>query len=53
MIEVQSSPPSYQNVLAGRFGAFPVDSPVKEEEIDDTTYEPAEPIYAPESRPEP
>ena len=49
--EVQSSPPSYQDVLAGRFDARPVDSPL-EEEVADPTYEPPEPIYEPESRPE-
>ena len=52
--EVQSGPPSYQDVLAGRSGAFPLDYPVEEEEekIDNPTYKPPEPICTPESRPE-
>ena len=50
--EVESSPPSYQVVLARRFGARPVDYPVEKEEVDDPTYEHPEPIYAPESRQE-
>ena len=52
--DVQSSLPSYQDVLAGRFGAIPVDSPVEEEVDDpDPTYEHPEPIFALESRTEP
>ena len=49
--EVEPSPPSYQDVSAGRFEARPVNSPLEEEVT--PTYEPPEPIYAPESRSKP
>ena len=50
-VEKVGSPPSYQDVLAGRFESRPVDHnmPPMETNID-PSYEPPEPLYEPEPR---
>ena len=51
IVEEVDSPPSYQDVLTGRFESRPVYSPLEEELV--PSYESPEPLCEPESRPEP
>ena len=52
-VEEENSPPSYQDVLVGRFESRPLDQdmpPLKTVSDMDPSYEPAEPQYGPEPR---
>ena len=51
MVEEVDSPSCYQDMLAGRFESRPVGFPLEEEL--DPSYGPPEPLYKPESKPEP